>query len=131
MAMIITIQECGGTTDVGKRPDQIKRESTERQKAEKSIESQYAEEAQEAIAAILAAAKVHYLETGRWVNDIEELPKLRLDQLTLERWNFVISSDSIMILSVQATSTRLMPGGFGKIVRFDNVNRSWNGYGIE
>jgi hypothetical protein len=127
----VTIFNCGGTTDFNKLPYKVDLEKEETQKTNRIIESQYAEEAQEAIAAILPAAKIHHLETGQWVADIKELPKLRLDRMTVERWNFVITSGPNMILSVQATSTGLMPGGAGKIVRYDTVNRSWSGYGIE
>ena len=89
----------------------------------------YAREAQEAIAAIMAAVKVHYAETGLWVTDVRQLSKLQLDRLTEDRWKFDIIPGAQGIHRVQATSTGQMPGGAGKVVKFDVVRGKWSGYG--
>jgi prepilin-type N-terminal cleavage/methylation domain-containing protein len=95
------------------------------------VESARAGEAQEAIAAVMAAAKVHYAETGNWVSDIRQLPKLQLDPLTERRWEFDLIPGSQGIQRVQATSTGQMPGGAGKVVRFDATLGKWSGYGFD
>lgn len=95
------------------------------------VESARAGEAQEAIAAIMAAAKVNYAETGNWVTAIEQLPRLQLDRLTRERWRFALVPGNQGIREVRATSTGQMPGGAGKVVRFDAVEGKWSGYGFD
>ncbi|UCC78480.1 MAG: prepilin-type N-terminal cleavage/methylation domain-containing protein [Candidatus Zixiibacteriota bacterium] len=95
------------------------------------VESARAGEAQEAIAAIMAAAKVNYAETGNWVTNIQQLPRLQLDRLTTERWNFTLVPGSQGIQRVRATSTGQMPGGAGKVVQFDAVQGKWSGYGFD
>jgi len=97
----------------------------------KYVESARAGEAQEAIAAVMAAAKVHYAETGRWVTSIYQLPKLQLDPLTEDRWEFAIVPGSQGIQRVQATSTGQMPGGAGKVVQYDAIQGKWSGYGFD
>ncbi|UCE66973.1 MAG: prepilin-type N-terminal cleavage/methylation domain-containing protein [Candidatus Zixiibacteriota bacterium] len=95
------------------------------------VESARAGEAQEAIAAIMAAAKVQHAETGQWPTDMRQLHRLQLDRLTEERWRFIIIPGTHGIQSVQATSTGQMPGGAGKIVRFNAQEGKWNGYGFD
>jgi prepilin-type N-terminal cleavage/methylation domain-containing protein len=95
------------------------------------VESARAGEAQEAIAAIMAAAKVQHAETGRWPTDIQQLDRLQLDPLTEDRWRFAITPGAQGIQSVQGTSTGQMPGGAGKIVRFDAQQGKWSGYGFD
>ena len=95
------------------------------------VQSARAGEAQEAIAAIMAAAKVQFAETGRWPTNITQLNRLQLDPLTVQRWSFVLVPGSQGIQSVQATSTGQMPGGAGKVVRFDAVQGKWSGYGFD
>lgn len=95
------------------------------------VESARAGEAQEAIAAIWAAAKVQQAETGQWATQIEQLRKLNLEKVTLERWRFGITPGSNGIQTIRATSTGLMPGGAGKIVSFDAQRGKWSGYGFD
>jgi type II secretory pathway pseudopilin PulG len=97
----------------------------------KYVESARAGEAQEAIAAIMAGAKVYNAENGRWPTRIEQILKLQLDELTKDRWRFDIVPGTNGIQRVQATSTGQMPGGAGKIVRFDAVTGKWGGYGFD
>ncbi len=95
------------------------------------VESARAGEAQEAISAVMAAAKVQYAETGQWATDIRQLHKLQLDPLTEDRWQFNLVASSNGIQFIQATSQGLMPGGAGKIVRFDATLGTWSGYGFD
>ena len=120
-----------GVIDFGRRPDKAELTKVDIQKTTKAAESKYAGEAQEAIAAILAAAKVKYAETGIWVTDIRQLTRLQLDPLTKERWDFTLVPNAQGILRIQATSTSQMSGVTGKIVQFDVVQGKWSGYGID
>src|SRR5512138_2774848 len=95
------------------------------------VESARAGEAQEAIGAIWAAAKVQHAETGRWVTDIRQMTRLKLDPIAEERWTFSITAGGQGINAIQATSIGRMPGGAGKIVRFDAANGKWTGYGTD
>lgn len=95
------------------------------------VESARAGEAQEAIAAIWAAAKVHYAETGQWVSQIGQLKKLNLEKVTRERWDFNLTPGANGIQNIRATSTGLMPGGAGKIITFDAQRGRWSGYGFD
>jgi len=95
------------------------------------VQSARAGEAQEAIAAVMAAAKVQFAETGRWATNVQQLRKLELDPLTEDRWDFEIVPGAQGIQRVQATSTGQMPGGAGKVVRFDAVQGKWSGYGFD
>ncbi len=95
------------------------------------VESARAGEAQEAIAAIMAAAKVQHAETGQWPTNFQQLKRLQLDRITEDRWRFTIIPGSQGIQRVQATSTGQMPGGAGKIVRFDAQQGRWSGYGFD
>ena len=95
------------------------------------VESARAGEPQEAIAAIMAAAKIYHAETGRWPTNMNQLRRLHLERITEERWTFVITPGASGIQVIQATSTGLMPGGAGKIVRFDARRGTWSGYGFD
>jgi len=95
------------------------------------VESARAGEAQEAIAAVKSAAIVYHSETGMWVTQIAQLRKLKLEQVTLERWNFSITPGTNGIQTIRATSTGLMPGGAGKIVSLDVQRGKWSGYGFD
>lgn len=95
------------------------------------VESARAGEAQEAIAAVMAASKVHHAETGKWPTQVNQLRKLRLEQITEDRWRFAITPGSNGIRNVRATSTGLMPGGAGKLVVFDAERGTWSGYGFD
>ena len=95
------------------------------------VESARAGEAQEAIAAIWAASKVHQAETGQWPNDMRQLRKLKLEQLTIDRWGFTITPGANGIQAIRGTSKGLMPGGAGKIVLFDAQRGKWSGYGFD
>ncbi len=95
------------------------------------VESARAGEAQEAIAAVMAAVKIQFAETGQWVTDIRQLNRLQLDPIIENRWQFQIVPGANGIQFIQATSTGQMPGGGGKIVRFDAVRGTWGGYGFD
>lgn len=95
------------------------------------VESARAGEAQEAIAAVMAAAKIQFAETGQWATDIRQLHRLQLERITTDRWQFTLTPGANGIQSVQATSQGLMPGGAGKIVRFDATLGTWSGYGFD
>jgi len=97
----------------------------------KYVEGARAGEAQEAIAAIWAAAKVYHAETGVWATNVNQLRRLNLEQVTLERWTFSFTPGTNGIQSIRATSTGLMPGGAGKIVAFDAQRGKWSGYGFD
>jgi len=95
------------------------------------VESARAGEAQEAIAAIWAAAKVQQAETNRWPTNINQLDRLNLERVTMDRWTFTITPGASGLQNIRATSTGLMPGGAGKIVTFDVVRGKWSGYGFD
>ncbi len=97
----------------------------------KYVESARAGEAQEAIAAIWGASKVHHAETGQWPTDITQLRRLHLEQVTTDRWNFTMTPGANGIQTLSATSKGLMPGGAGKIVSFDARRGRWSGYGFD
>jgi prepilin-type N-terminal cleavage/methylation domain-containing protein len=88
-------------------------------------------EAQEAISSIYAAAKVYHANTGTWPSNVRQLTQLTLDQVTINRWNFTISSGGTGINTITATSTGQMPGGAGKTVTFNARTGKWSGYGID
>ena len=95
------------------------------------VASARAGEAQEAIGAIWAGAKVHHAEFGVWVSDIRQLNNLRLDPIVRDRWSFGLTTGGTGIRTIRATSTGLMPGGAGKIVTFNAQNGRWGGYGTD
>lgn len=111
-------------------PDPIK-EELRRLKGQMENEASLANEAQEAIAAIWAAAKVQHAETGRWATKMNHLKRLNLEQVTLDRWNFALITGANGMQMIRGTSTSLMPGGAGKIVSFDAQRGRWSGYGFD
>lgn len=95
------------------------------------VESARAGEAQEAIGSIWSAAKVFHAETGTWPSNIQQMRRLNLDPLVIDRWDFAISGGGAGINSITATSRGRMPGGAGKVVRFDALLGRWTGYGTD
>lgn len=88
-------------------------------------------EAQEAIAAIMAAAKIYHAETGKWATQISQLEKLHLEPATKDRWRFSITPGANGLRSIRAISKAPMPGGAGKVVILDVERGTWSGYGFD
>jgi prepilin-type N-terminal cleavage/methylation domain-containing protein len=96
------------------------------------VEGARAGEAQEAIGATWAAAKVYHAQTGTWPTDIRQLTQLTLDQIILDRWTLSINGGGTGgIRQITATSRGAMPGGAGKTVTFDAQTGKWRGYGTD
>ncbi len=95
------------------------------------VESARAGEAQEAIGAIWAGSKVYHAENGRWPTDTRQMTNLSLDPIIELRWRFTINPGANGINRIIATSTGQMPGGAGKIVRFEAQTGKWSGYGSD
>ena len=91
----------------------------------------YAREAQEALAAIYAEAKIQYAETGILVTDINQIKNLQLIPSVAKNWTFTIISNAKRIEKLRATSTEQMPGGTGKIVELNPVWGNFSGYGSD
>ena len=88
-------------------------------------------EAQEAINAVWAAAKIHNAETGVWASNIDRLDRLQLEEVTLNRWDITLSRGGSGLNAITATSTGLMPGGAGKRVTLTIDTGQWSGYGFD
>jgi prepilin-type N-terminal cleavage/methylation domain-containing protein len=95
------------------------------------VEGARAGEAQEAIGAVWAAAKVYHAQTGTWPTDIRQMPQLTLDRIILDRWILTLNGGGSGIRQILATSQAAMPGGAGKTVRFDAQTGKWSGYGTD
>ncbi len=97
------------------------------------VNSARAGEAQEAIGAIWAAAKVYHAETGSWPTTITQMRnRLKLDPIVEDRWDFVLQGAGARgITSIRATSRAAMPGGAGRQVTFNAQTGRWSGYGTD
>ncbi|OGC90285.1 MAG: hypothetical protein A2W25_05935 [candidate division Zixibacteria bacterium RBG_16_53_22] len=94
------------------------------------VASARAGEAQEAIGAIWAAAKIYHSKYGNWPNNIQLLENdgLRLDQIVQNKWEFSISAGGTGIRTITARGTRAPVTG--KNVNFNAQTGVWTGYGI-
>jgi prepilin-type N-terminal cleavage/methylation domain-containing protein len=89
-------------------------------------------EAQEAINAIKAAAKVYHARNGVWPNNVQQMQHLlEFEDVTELRWSFAIISSGQGLSQITATSLGQMPGGAGKIVTLNVQTGEWSGYGFD
>ncbi|MCP4582724.1 MAG: prepilin-type N-terminal cleavage/methylation domain-containing protein [candidate division Zixibacteria bacterium] len=89
-------------------------------------------EAQEAINAIKAAAKVFQARNGQWPNNVQQMDQLlQFEEVTELRWTFNIVTAGQGLAQISATSLGQMPGGAGKVVTLDVRTGEWRGYGFD
>ena len=88
-------------------------------------------EAQEAISAIWAAAKIYHAEETKWPALVTDMKKLEFDGMTYKNWKFKIASTNRGITSITATSTSHMKGGTNKDVSLNVETGKWKGYGFD
>ena len=96
------------------------------------VRSARSSEAQTTLGGIWTALRIDYQKTGIWQNDVAELT-INIDQSTLDKWDFEIvggGGDNPPTM-LTATSKAKMPGGEGKVVRFDVKTGEFTGYGID
>jgi prepilin-type N-terminal cleavage/methylation domain-containing protein len=92
-----------------------------------------AADAQTTISSIHTSLKVYYQKTGRWVSleELKEKREIEIDPATETKWSFQVGASQAGVTDIQAVSTEEMPGGAGKIVRYDPRTGKFTGYGID
>jgi hypothetical protein len=99
-----------------------------------TIEQQFdlTKEVRKALEDIAHGLPIYYEERGHYPRTVRDLEQARLMELTpgvYVQWEFSLVGDPPV--AIDATSSHVMQGGKGQVVRYDIVHRKFSGYGVK